>query len=57
MTTIISVDEALEILGDEYKKYPKKKIEELIINYTILISKIVNSLYLKYLKDAKKDVS
>lgn len=57
MNTIISVDEALEILGDDYKKHSKKKMEELIINYTILISKIVDSLYLKYLENGKKNIS
>ena len=57
MNTIISVDEALEILGDEYKDYSKKEIEELIRNYTILISKIIDSLYLKYLKDGKNKIT
>lgn len=45
MNTVISVKEALEILWSDYKNYPEKKIEELILNYTILVSKIVDDLY------------
>lgn len=54
--TVVSLDEALAVLGDEYKKYPKDKIKELILKYTLLVSKIVETLYSET-NNGKKKVS
>lgn len=43
--TVITVEEALDILGEQYKYMPRERVETLILNYTLLISKIIDSLY------------
>ena len=55
--TVVSLDEALAVLGDDYKKYPKDKIKELILKYTLLISKIVENLYSKINNNVQKKIS
>ncbi len=44
--TVITVEEALDILGDQYKDMPRERVETLILNYNLIISKIIDSLYL-----------
>lgn len=43
--TVITVEEALNILGDQYREMPIERVSELIFNYTMLISKIIDALY------------
>jgi len=54
---VVSLDEALKILGDEYKKYSEKEIKELILKYTLLVSKIVENLYSKSDNNGQKKIS
>lgn len=44
---LMTEEEALDILGDEYKKLPKERVSKRILNYMLLVTKIVDSLYEK----------
>lgn len=44
-TTVITVEEALDILGDQYRQMPIERVSSLILNYTLLVSKIIDTIY------------
>ncbi len=50
---MVSIEKARKILWSEYDKYTDKQIEDLVLNYTILTSKIIDDIWENESEDNK----